>query len=74
MQTHLFEKRIYQTMRLIFAKLLTQITQKKINNRPVSKLYPFNCSFYANYYIDEFQFEGGEDDHQAVFDGLYDAI
>ena len=41
---------------------------------PVSKLYPFNCSFYANYYIDELKFEGGEDDHEAVIDGLYDAM
>ena len=42
-------------------------------SRPISKQYPFNCSFYADYYIDELKLEGGEDDHEAVADGLYDA-
>lgn len=39
----------------------------------ISKQFPFNCSFYAHYYIDELNLEGGEDDHEAVADGLYDA-
>ena len=43
------------------------------SSRRISKQYPFNCSFYADYYIDELKLEGGEDDHEAVADGLYDA-
>jgi hypothetical protein len=49
-------------------------SQSSVYDGSISKLYPFNCSFYAEYYIDELKFKGGEDDHEAVSDGLYDAV
>jgi len=49
-------------------------TDHSPNKKEVTKIYPFNCSYYAEYYIDSIKYEGGDDDHEAVIDGLYDAV